>query len=260
MKPMGSLPTIFNGDRTTAEGFLEEVKQYLRLNGDVPGYDSPIKKVAFTLTLIKGPDVEGWVKTMGTFVDGLDRVTQNVPAVWDQFLDQFEDRFADTQSDARACAKLKTLKMRFPDIDGYIAQFKDLIRRTKYQTDNTEAIELFMEGLPHGILKDVMHGGVPDSYLALKQKAVNCTRSTVLVNNIINAKSDRPNFGQFQRGNQQNNPRNPLAPQFPRNFMHNFNNNMFQQHPMGQGPPRGGYNSTNAPRSYANIPVPMDVD
>ena len=62
------------------------------------------------------------------------------------------------------------------------------------------------------------------------------------------------------QGNTPNNPRNPLAPQFPRNFMRNFTNSMFQQRPMSQGPPRGGYNSTNAPRSYANIPVPMDID
>jgi hypothetical protein len=44
------------GDRARADNFIEEVKGYLRLNQDVAGFDSPMKKIAFTLTLIKGAD------------------------------------------------------------------------------------------------------------------------------------------------------------------------------------------------------------
>jgi hypothetical protein len=59
VKAMGGLPQIFNGDRARADDFIEEVKGYLRLNQDVAGYNSPIKKVAFTLTLIKCNAPEG---------------------------------------------------------------------------------------------------------------------------------------------------------------------------------------------------------
>jgi len=56
---MGGLPQIFTGDRLLADDFIEEVKGYLRLNQDVAGYNSPIKKVGLTLTLMKGPQVAG---------------------------------------------------------------------------------------------------------------------------------------------------------------------------------------------------------
>ena len=61
VKTMGSLPQIFTGDRTRADDFIEEVRGYLRLNQDVAGFNSPMKKVSLTLTLIKGPEVAGWV-------------------------------------------------------------------------------------------------------------------------------------------------------------------------------------------------------
>ena len=61
VKAMGSLPQIFNGDQSKADDFIEEVKGYFCLNTDVPGYNSPYKKVAFALTLIKGDEPAQWV-------------------------------------------------------------------------------------------------------------------------------------------------------------------------------------------------------
>jgi hypothetical protein len=61
VKVMGVIPEKFNGNHQQAENFLEKIKQFLHLNQDVPGYNSPIKKVAFTLTLMEGPEVAGWV-------------------------------------------------------------------------------------------------------------------------------------------------------------------------------------------------------
>jgi hypothetical protein len=71
VKTMGQLPQIFTGDRARANNFIEEVKGYLRLNQDVAGFDSPMKKIAFMLTLIKGADTAGWTWDMGMFLDSL---------------------------------------------------------------------------------------------------------------------------------------------------------------------------------------------
>ena len=266
VKIMGSLPNEFLGDRVMAEDFIEEVKMYLCLNRDVAGYDSPIKKAAFTLTLIKGKETAGWVQAMGNFLDTLDPVHQNIPAVWDVFVTEFRDRFQDTQSDARARAELKNLKIKMPEIDKYISEFEDLVRRAGYQTGNTEVMELFMAGLPTSILKDVMQE-IPHNYEELKQRAVNCTRSSVLVYNILQGRKDgQPirGFQQNQRNNQQT-PR-PFTPQFYRGFQQNFQRQMFQPRPFNQGQgqgqpqPQRQFDSTNAPRWMANTPVPMDVD
>jgi hypothetical protein len=59
VKTMGQLPQIFTGDCSKVDNFIKEVKGYLRLNQDVAGFDSPIKKITFTLTLIKGEDTAG---------------------------------------------------------------------------------------------------------------------------------------------------------------------------------------------------------
>ena len=56
VKTMGALPQVFYRDRTKADDSINKVKAYLQLNADVAGYDSPFKKVTFTLTLVKGVD------------------------------------------------------------------------------------------------------------------------------------------------------------------------------------------------------------
>jgi hypothetical protein len=59
------------------------------------GLQSPIIKAAFTLTLIKGPEVVGWVRDMGEFLDNLNPAINNVPEVWEQFLNNFVECFQD---------------------------------------------------------------------------------------------------------------------------------------------------------------------
>ena len=90
---MEKLPEIFNGDRTKAEDFIKEVKGYLHLDQDVAGFDSPMKKVQFTLTHMKGPKVANWVKTMGETIESMDPAIDNIPKVWTQFLGTFNNQF-----------------------------------------------------------------------------------------------------------------------------------------------------------------------
>lgn len=61
VKAMGSLPQIFTRNQSKADDFIKEVKGYFHLNTDIAGYNSPYKKVAFTLTLIKGDEPAQWV-------------------------------------------------------------------------------------------------------------------------------------------------------------------------------------------------------
>ena len=64
-----------------ADDFINKVKAYLCLNADVTGYDSPFKKVAFTLTLIKGESTAQWVRHMGNWLDGLVLPRDNIPGL-----------------------------------------------------------------------------------------------------------------------------------------------------------------------------------
>ena len=56
-KPMGALPTIFEGDHSKAESFLQEFSTYLLVNHDVPVLASFIQRITIALTCIKGPEV-----------------------------------------------------------------------------------------------------------------------------------------------------------------------------------------------------------
>jgi hypothetical protein len=91
IRAMGTSPRIFEGDRRQARDFIEELQSYIRVNLGVTGFESPICKVALALTFIKGPEVARWTAAIGQWIDGLDQVNDNVPAVWDQFLQELEN-------------------------------------------------------------------------------------------------------------------------------------------------------------------------
>ena len=93
---MEQLFQIFDRDRIKAKTFMKEVKGYLRLNAGVNGFNSPMKKMAFVLTLIKENDVQSWVEDMEGVLDQLNPLTDNIPKVWDQFCGEFRDQFLDT--------------------------------------------------------------------------------------------------------------------------------------------------------------------
>jgi len=86
---MRSLPVIFTRNRSKAEDFLHGIQAYIRLNREVPGSTSPMKKIALTLTLMQGEKVARWAHDMGQALDELDPLTDNIPALWDQFLIEF---------------------------------------------------------------------------------------------------------------------------------------------------------------------------
>ena len=68
-----------------------------------------MKQMAFTLTLIKGPEVAGWARNMGEVLDTLNPLVDNIPAVWEHFLNEFSAQFQDCQKEGRAQQKLKNL-------------------------------------------------------------------------------------------------------------------------------------------------------
>jgi hypothetical protein len=101
-KTWGSLPNHFDGTRSKANDFIDKLKSYFCINRLNAALQSPITKAAFALTLIKGPEVAGWVRDMGEFLDNLDPATDNIPEVWDQFLNNFAKRFQDSTQENRA--------------------------------------------------------------------------------------------------------------------------------------------------------------
>ena len=170
MKTMGALPQIFLGDRTKADDFIDKVKAYLCLNADVAGYNSPFKKVAFTLTLIKGESTAQWVRDMGNWLDRLIIPRDNIPDLWTQFLREFQDQFQDTQAAQRVRNKLRDCKMKGADYDNYVMRFQSLARKANYATGNEETYNMFLQGLPEPLLCNTLKPPMPLNYNDAKER------------------------------------------------------------------------------------------
>jgi hypothetical protein len=167
VKTMGQLPQIFTGNCSKVDNFIEEVKGYLHLNQDMAGFDSPIKKIAFTLMLIKGEDTAGWTRDMGNFLDGLGPA-DNIPDLWMQFLAEFSQQFQDTQKEDWVHVQLEGLQMHFPDINKYIAKFEELARQVGYTAGNSKTMHTFIKGLMPLVMEDMLKALHPQGYHVIK--------------------------------------------------------------------------------------------
>ena len=249
VKAMGSLPQIFNGDRSKADDFIKEVKGYFCLNTNVPGYNSPYKKVAFTLTLIKGDEPAQWVWNMGNWLDTLNPVADNIEDLWLQFLEAYAYQFQDSQAAQRAWNELKTCRMMNNNYDEYVSKFEVLADKAEYTRGSAEVYDMFLEGLPTNILYDVLKPLTLTTYNALKDKVWSLAQGKAIIDGLLH----QWNIGTQGGGNayQRVNNNNQQHPPPQNNWRGSFR---------GQ---RGGnwqqYNSTMAPPSMNNIPVPMDL-
>src|SRR5712675_1307484 len=214
--------------------------------------NSYIQQVALALTLIQGPLVAEWHKNIGEWIDGL-TPQDDILAIWEQFLDKFTTQFQDSQRAQRAMIELKQLKMKWPNIDQYINDFEKLVHLVGYTLGNQETMGFFLEGFPRSVVEAILIPPTPDTYAASKEKAIQIMRSKQILDQIFGPRKFQP---QMSRGNFQRTPGF-----WPRNQLNrggNPANNNRSNNPWRQNPQ--SFNLSNAPPSFANRPVPMDLD
>ena len=195
---MGTKPENFEGDRIKAEEFMEDVKKYMHLNRQVPGFSLPMTKVAMVLTFIKGQATSGWTRTIGDWIDTLDPAIDDQPIVWDTFIIAFKQQYLDLQKENRARNKLENLRMKFPEVDEYIATFEDTSHDAGYTMTNPENMQFFLKGLSRGVLANVLHAPIPQTYQEMKVKAIECTNTQQMMSNIMSSLTGGKPFRPFQ--------------------------------------------------------------
>ncbi len=200
----------------------------------VAGFKSPKKKVVLILTFMQGPEVEEWTQGMLQWIQQI-ADESNTEDVWHVFQRRFYRRFTDSQADSTARKELTHLKMRFPDIDSYIADFEQTVRKALYRLGSHEMNQQFLSGLPRDVAEDVMRYPTPITYQEHTEKALASVRSKVLLRNVFGGNRTFRTFAPQQQRPQWNNPR-----------------------PQGQNVSQ--YNSSNAPQWMNNTPVPMNID
>jgi hypothetical protein len=123
---------------------------------------------------------------MGNFLDGLGPAN-NIPDLWTQFLEEFGQQFQDTQKEDRAHTQMEGLRMKFLEIDMYIAKFEELARQVGYMAGTLETMHTFIKGLMPSVMEEVLKPPLVQGYHMVKQKAIKCTRLKVLIENILKA-------------------------------------------------------------------------
>ena len=216
-----------------------------------------------------GEKVTGWVKNVGAALDELNPNTDDVNELWMTFLEEFAQQYMDTQAAERARVALESLRMKAPEIDEYISKFEELCNKAGYTMGNTEVTYLFLKGLPKPILEDVVKGPQVGTYEDLKDRAIQVTRSQELLHNIL--KQQGGQTGQttwlqfiprsFNNGGFRGSMRPDYSGYRGNNYIPNYqrnNGNPNANRLVNQGG-NPQYNSSNAPRSWNNHPVPMDI-
>ena len=182
-KPMGTLPTIFEGDHLKAESFLREFSTYLLVNYDVPALASFIKRIAITLTCIKGPEVNRWTQQQLKWLMTLQPANDN-NTTYQQFIANFRACFMDSQKAQRARIELQTLKMTWPEIDEYISKFESIAHEAGYNPVDHNTMQQFLQGLPQSIGQKVLEDTTVETYNQMKKKAISVTASQQIINTL----------------------------------------------------------------------------
>ena len=243
-KPMGVLPTIFEGDCSKAESFLWEFSTYLLINHDVPALASFIKRIAIALTCIKGPEVNRWMQQQLEWLMTLQPADDN-NTTYQQFIANFHACFMDSQKAQRARIELQMLKMTWPEIDEYISKFESIAHEAGYNPVDHNTMQQFLQGLPQSIGQKVLEDTTVETYDQMK-KAISITASQWIINTLYKQPSrNTPPRSNFQTNWQM--------------WGQRFQNNQSPQ-PQQQGFGQTPFNSTTTPRSWNNQPVPMDLD
>ena len=245
VKAMGQLPPVFDGDRTKSEEFIELLKAYFHLNHQVLALRSFLTRIALALTLIQGPNVSKWTRTVEDWLNRLTPLNDEFNT-WDQFANQFLVAFADTQRDQKARTELQNLRMRWPLIDQYTMDFERLVREAGYQSSTPECIYMFISGLPIGVAIDVLRSPLAQTYQEVVQRAVDSVKSKTLLDTIVK------NRGLPPRTSRPNNWQNISQRTPPRPFQG-------QSHSLFNPNRNTVFNLSNTPRSFNNVAVPMDL-
>lgn len=82
--------------------------------------------------------------------------------------------------------ELEKLHFKFPNIDQYIADLKNLANLSGYTVSNNEAINIFPKGFKHAhdILGGILSPPIPVTYYAIKECAISVTKLQQLINMI----------------------------------------------------------------------------
>ena len=122
---------------------------------------------------------------MGNWLDMLDPIADNVEDLWLQFLEAYTYQFQDSQATQRARNKLKSCRMTNNNYNEYVSKFESLADKANYTRGSAELYDMFLEGLPTGILYDMLKPPTPLTYDALKDKVQALAQGKAIIDGLL---------------------------------------------------------------------------
>ena len=121
------------------------------MNDDSRISKNPMKRSAYFLTQIRGPDVREWVKIQRKWLAEVQADLSLLPfhmTAWQVLEKEFKKAFIDYAEQERAREDIKKLRMKDGNIDQYIAMFHDVAHRAGLNLNEPTNIMQFASGMP----------------------------------------------------------------------------------------------------------------
>ena len=154
----GNPPDRFDGDRARTRRFLTQFCQFMLMNDGATIAQNDIKKCTYFLSLMGGPQVDGWSEMKYDWLDNIKKDPRQLMghSLWEVMMQDFLDAFTNHAEREQAQNALKQLKMKEGKIDKYIAGFECLAHRAGIDLDDPSNMRTFAQGLPGPLVETVL--------------------------------------------------------------------------------------------------------
>jgi hypothetical protein len=138
--------------------FITEFGLFRLINHRNPVITNPKRRVALALTYIRGPKVDAWVSQQ---YDALSIKANHSPThadtnedLWEDFIAEFKRAFAEPSW--KVLARLENLRMAGDEVELFIANFENLMKRAECKRESESMVHYFRQGLPTNLVRSIM--------------------------------------------------------------------------------------------------------
>lgn len=158
---VGAPPTTFDGDRSKADGFITQFGLFRIVNDRNPVITDPKRRVALALSYIRGPKVDAWVAQQydalsikANLALAWTHADMDEEALWEDFIAEFKCVFGEPSWEV--FSRLENLRMAGNEVEMYIANFENLMRRAECKRESGPMVHYFRQGLPTHLERSIM--------------------------------------------------------------------------------------------------------
>jgi len=193
----GNPPDRFDGNRSHTRRFLTQFRQFMLMNDGATIAQNDIKKCTYFLSLLEGPQVDGWSEMKYDWLDAIKKDPRLLMGCspWEVMMQDFLDAFTNFAECEQAQNALKQWRMKEGKIDEYITSFECLAHRAGVDLDDPSNMRTFAQGLPGPLVETVLRLEDPQNYVQWREAAQRHQRTWLKI------QSYKGNYGSTQAPN-----------------------------------------------------------